>query len=80
MTKDTVFHSKELILQKTMVTLIIALDCGIKSIDHVAYAKSETSILLFVITTDLVIYARSVFDTERDDCTIRMMSCVAGRN
>jgi single-stranded DNA-specific DHH superfamily exonuclease len=55
MTKDTVFHSKELILRRRQwFTLIIALDCGIKSIDHVAYAKSETSILLFVIT-DLVL-------------------------
>jgi single-stranded-DNA-specific exonuclease len=35
------------------ISLIIALDCGIKSLDHVAYARNEISILSSVITTDL---------------------------
>lgn len=38
------------------ISLIIALDCGIKSIDHVNYAKAKTSILLFATITDQVIY------------------------
>ena len=33
-------------------SLIIALDCGVKAIDKVAYAKKKALILLFVITID----------------------------
>jgi single-stranded-DNA-specific exonuclease len=35
------FHLKGLTLQMTMASPIIALDCGIKSLDHVAYAKER---------------------------------------
>jgi len=34
------------------ITLIIALDCGIKAIDKVEYANKKALILLFVTTTD----------------------------
>ena len=33
------------------MTLIIALDCGVKAIEKVAYAKKKASTLLFVIIT-----------------------------
>jgi single-stranded-DNA-specific exonuclease len=42
MTKVTAFHLKELTLQMTMVFAYYRFRlCGIKSIDHVAYAKEK---------------------------------------
>jgi single-stranded-DNA-specific exonuclease len=38
------------------ISLIIALDCGIKSIDHVNYAKAKTSILLFATIIDQALF------------------------
>ncbi|MES2805444.1 MAG: single-stranded-DNA-specific exonuclease RecJ [Bacteroidota bacterium] len=53
-------------------TLIIALDCGIKSIDHVAYAKARN--IDFIICDhhrpgDFLPEAVAVLDPKRDDCT-----------
>ncbi|WP_428225404.1 single-stranded-DNA-specific exonuclease RecJ [Flavobacterium sp.] len=53
-------------------TLIIALDCGIKSIDHVAYAKNKG--IDFVICDhhrpgDTLPDAVAVLDPKREDCT-----------
>ncbi|MBQ0907458.1 single-stranded-DNA-specific exonuclease RecJ [Flavobacterium sp. F-328] len=53
-------------------TLIIALDCGIKSIDHVAYAKNKG--IDFVICDhhrpgDSLPDAVAILDPKRDDCT-----------
>lgn len=53
-------------------TLIIALDCGIKSIDKVAYAKSKG--IDFIICDhhrpgDTLPDAIAVLDPKRDDCT-----------
>jgi single-stranded-DNA-specific exonuclease len=53
-------------------TLIIALDCGIKSIDHVAYAKEKN--IDFIICDhhrpgDSLPDAVAVLDPKRDDCT-----------
>ncbi len=52
-------------------TLIIALDCGIKSIDHVAYAKEKN--IDFIICDhhrpgDSLPEAVAVLDPKRDDC------------
>ena len=52
-------------------TLIIALDCGIKSIDHVAYAKERN--IDFIICDhhrpgDILPDAVAVLDPKRDDC------------
>lgn len=53
-------------------TLIIALDCGIKSIDHVAYAKAKN--IDFIICDhhrpgDTLPEAVAVLDPKRIDCT-----------
>ncbi len=53
------------------ITLIIALDCGIKSIDHVAYAKDKN--IDFIICDhhrpgDELPNAIAVLDPKRDDC------------
>ncbi len=53
-------------------SLIIALDCGIKSIDHVAYAKARN--IDFIICDhhrpgDFLPEAVAVLDPKRDDCT-----------
>jgi single-stranded-DNA-specific exonuclease len=53
-------------------TLIIALDCGIKSIDHVAYAKERN--IDFIICDhhrpgNTLPEAIAVLDPKRDDCT-----------
>lgn len=53
-------------------TLIIALDCGIKSIDHVAYAKAKN--IDFIICDhhrpgDTLPEAIAVLDPKRADCT-----------
>ena len=53
-------------------SLIIALDCGIKSIDHVAYAKERN--IDFIICDhhrpgDSLPDAVAVLDPKRDDCT-----------
>ncbi|WP_333599511.1 single-stranded-DNA-specific exonuclease RecJ [Flavobacterium sp.] len=53
-------------------SLIIALDCGIKSIDHVAYAKAKT--IDFIICDhhrpgDTLPDAVAVLDPKRDDCS-----------
>lgn len=53
-------------------TLIIALDCGIKSIDHVAYAKNKG--IDFVICDhhrpgDTLPDAVAILDPKRDDCS-----------
>ncbi|WP_295338060.1 single-stranded-DNA-specific exonuclease RecJ [Flavobacterium sp.] len=53
-------------------TLIIALDCGIKSIDHVAYAKAKN--IDFIICDhhrpgDTLPEAVAVLDPKRADCT-----------
>ncbi|RKS15503.1 single-stranded-DNA-specific exonuclease RecJ [Flavobacterium sp. 120] len=53
-------------------SLIIALDCGIKSIDHVAYAKARN--IDFIICDhhrpgDFLPEAIAVLDPKRDDCT-----------
>ncbi len=42
------------------ITLIIALDCGIKAIDKVAYANQKILILLFVTITDLVMICQKL--------------------
>ncbi len=52
-------------------SLIIALDCGIKSIDHVAYAKERN--IDFIICDhhrpgDILPNAVAVLDPKRDDC------------
>ena len=52
-------------------TLIIALDCGIKSIDHVAYAKAKN--IDFIICDhhrpgDILPEAVAVLDPKRTDC------------
>lgn len=54
------------------ITLIIALDCGIKSIDHIAYAKDKN--IDFIICDhhrpgDELPKAIAVLDPKRDDCT-----------
>jgi single-stranded-DNA-specific exonuclease len=54
------------------VTLIIALDCGIKSIDHVAYAKKRN--IDFIICDhhrpgETIPEAVAVLDPKRADCT-----------
>ena len=54
------------------MTLIIALDCGIKSIDHVAYAKEKK--IDFIICDhhrpgDFLPEAVAVLDPKREDCT-----------
>jgi single-stranded-DNA-specific exonuclease len=53
-------------------SLIIALDCGIKSIDHVAYAKEKN--IDFIICDhhrpgDSLPEAVAILDPKRDDCT-----------
>ena len=53
-------------------SLIIALDCGIKSIDHVAYAKEKN--IDFIICDhhrpgEFLPEAIAVLDPKRDDCT-----------
>ncbi len=53
------------------ISLIIALDCGIKSIDHVAYAKSKN--IDFIICDhhrpgENLPDAAAVLDPKRDDC------------
>jgi single-stranded-DNA-specific exonuclease len=54
------------------ITLIIALDCGIKSIDHVAYAKERN--IDFIICdhhrpSDFLPDAVAVLDPKRADCS-----------
>ncbi|WP_395047515.1 single-stranded-DNA-specific exonuclease RecJ [Flavobacterium sp.] len=54
------------------ITLIIALDCGIKSIDHVAYAKDRN--IDFIICDHhrpgaFLPEAVAILDPKRDDCT-----------
>jgi single-stranded-DNA-specific exonuclease len=54
------------------ITLIIALDCGIKSIDHVAYAKERN--IDFIICDhhrpgDVLPDAIAVLDPKRSDCS-----------
>lgn len=53
-------------------SLIIALDCGIKSIDHVAYAKTKN--IDFIICDhhrpgEFLPKAIAILDPKRDDCT-----------
>ncbi|MDI1256843.1 MAG: single-stranded-DNA-specific exonuclease RecJ [Flavobacterium sp.] len=53
------------------ISLIIALDCGIKSIDHVAYAKAKN--IDFIICDhhrpgDILPEAVAVLDPKREDC------------
>lgn len=53
-------------------SLIIALDCGVKSIDHVAYAKAKN--IDFIICdhhrpSDKLPDAVAVLDPKRDDCS-----------
>ncbi|TBX71039.1 single-stranded-DNA-specific exonuclease RecJ [Flavobacterium silvisoli] len=53
-------------------TLIIALDCGIKSVDHVAYANERN--IDFIICDhhrpgDMLPEAVAVLDPKREDCT-----------
>ncbi|MGC4040714.1 MAG: single-stranded-DNA-specific exonuclease RecJ [Flavobacterium sp.] len=53
-------------------TLIIALDCGIKSIDHIAYAKDKG--IDFIICDhhrpgDELPKAAAILDPKRDDCS-----------
>jgi single-stranded-DNA-specific exonuclease len=54
------------------ITLIIALDCGIKSIDHIAYANERN--IDFIICDhhrpgDILPNAVAVLDPKRDDCS-----------
>jgi single-stranded-DNA-specific exonuclease len=54
------------------ISLIIALDCGIKSIDHVNYAKTKN--IDFIICDhhrpgDILPDAVAVLDPKRDDCS-----------
>lgn len=54
------------------IALIIALDCGIKSIDHVNYAKAKN--IDFIICDhhrpgDILPDAVAVLDTKREDCS-----------
>lgn len=54
------------------ISLIIALDCGIKSIDHIAYAKDKN--IDFIICDhhrpgDKLPDAIAVLDPKREDCT-----------
>jgi single-stranded DNA-specific DHH superfamily exonuclease len=58
MMRDMEFHLKVDFADDNGISLIIALDCGIKSLDHVAYARNEISILSSVITIDLEKIAR----------------------
>ncbi|MBE8727257.1 single-stranded-DNA-specific exonuclease RecJ [Flavobacterium hungaricum] len=53
------------------ISLIIALDCGIKSIDHIAYAKAKN--IDFIICdhhrpSDFLPDAVAVLDPKREDC------------
>ena len=53
-------------------TLIIALDCGIKSVDHIAYANDKN--IDFIICDhhrpgDMLPEAVAVLDPKREDCT-----------
>ncbi|WPO79769.1 single-stranded-DNA-specific exonuclease RecJ [Flavobacterium sp. KACC 22761] len=53
------------------ISLIIALDCGIKSIDHIAYAKAKN--IDFIICDhhrpgDILPDAVAVLDPKREDC------------
>jgi single-stranded DNA-specific DHH superfamily exonuclease len=53
----------------------ITLDCGIKSIDHVAYAKAKILILSFVTPqTRKFTRCRRYFGPKRDDCPYPMMN------
>lgn len=54
------------------ITLIIALDCGIKSIDHVSYAKAKN--IDFIICDHhrpgpILPEAVAILDPKRDDCS-----------
>ncbi|QSW87232.1 single-stranded-DNA-specific exonuclease RecJ [Flavobacterium endoglycinae] len=54
------------------ISLIIALDCGIKSIDHVAYAKAKN--IDFIVCDhhrpgDILPDAVAVLDPKREDCS-----------
>ncbi|WP_276379827.1 single-stranded-DNA-specific exonuclease RecJ [Flavobacterium sp. H4147] len=54
------------------ISLIIALDCGIKSIDHVAYAKAKN--IDFIVCDhhrpgDILPDAAAVLDPKREDCS-----------
>ena len=60
-------------------TLIIALDCGIKSVDHVVYAKEKG--IDFIICDHhrpgaQIPNAVAVLDPKQEDCFIHMMNCV----
>lgn len=65
-------------------SLIIALDCGIKSIDHIAYAKAKN--IDFIICDhhrpgDSLPDAVAVLDPKRDDCTYpydELCGCAVG--
>jgi single-stranded-DNA-specific exonuclease len=55
-------------------TLIIALDCGIKSIDHVAYAKERIDFIIYHHRPGATLpVAVAVLDPKRD-ATILMMN------
>lgn len=54
------------------ISLIIALDCGIKSIDHIAYAKAKN--IDFIVCDhhrpgDILPGAVAVLDPKREDCS-----------
>ncbi|MBO9582622.1 MAG: single-stranded-DNA-specific exonuclease RecJ [Flavobacterium sp.] len=54
------------------ISLIIALDCGIKSIDHIAYAKAKN--IDFIVCDhhrpgDILPDAVAVLDPKREDCS-----------
>ena len=54
------------------ISLIIALDCGIKSIDHIAYAKAKN--IDFIVCDhhrpgDILPDAAAVLDPKREDCS-----------
>jgi single-stranded-DNA-specific exonuclease len=53
------------------ISLIIALDCGIKAVEKVAYAKAKILILLFAIIicpADTIPDAVAILDPKHPDC------------
>jgi single-stranded-DNA-specific exonuclease len=75
------FHLKGLTLQMTMASPIIALDCGIKSLDHVAYAKERN--IDFIICDHHrpgknLLEAIAVLDPKETTVIILMMNCGCG--
>jgi len=57
-------------------TLIIALDCGIKSVDHIAYANDRNIILLFVTTIvrEICCQKQLLYSTQNERIAVILMT------